>query len=218
MNQLQILLLASFFVLASINNASAKKFATAELHLLSGEKIDCFVQMPIYVRNSDKIYYKLDLEGKKQKIKSDEIDLMVLKSGFSNYTLKWTKYFKNGTDKISRNPVWCEVRSVCPEIITYAIAKKYEKTNNGSVISYYEQGIGEHLMQRPGEEYPCTVGYVFIQKSIMKKRADKKRKKILSLYFSEDKEMLKWLESKKRVDQFELQKQLQTLCKKEDNE
>ena len=133
MKPLQILLLSTFFVFASLTTASAKKFASAEIHMKSGEIINCVVQMPIYVGRTKQITYKSDWEAKKQqKVKAEETEFLVINNTQGSYTLKWTKYYRNGKHKVSRHPAWLEVRSVCPEIITYAIAARYEKSDYGS--------------------------------------------------------------------------------------
>lgn len=219
MNKSIKFILFAIFTTAFSNNiyGVAKYFAKGEIHLLDGSQINCVIRTPI---NGDdkKIIYKADWESKeKQKIESDKIDYLVLKSTSGSMYLKYTPFYrikKDGKRKLT-DYFWGQIRMSCTNITTFVFVAEVTKNKFGTIETRYRSGTGQYAIQRTGEKYPTEGGFVTLRSRKAHKSVDKNRKKVLLAYFEDDPEALNFINSKERLTQKDVGSYLQSICVKE---
>lgn len=205
-----------FFTISSSDlSARKKRYHDATIQMNNGKIINGLIRLPISA--SDKrINYKENQDSKKQRIFADSINFITISSKKSNMVLKRTKYYSGKKHKLSKRQYWMMPRMVCDDFETFISISGFTANREGEFVEIYSEGLGYYLIQREGEDYPTTVSWVVINQPITKRMFYKRNKKMLTLYYKKDEEILKWINSHKRIPSEELVEYLEKKCKKDD--
>jgi len=211
--------LLAFFLVANFQNIQAqdKHHVAAELYFKDGKVLEGIVRMPLTSRNS-KVIFKENNDAEKQIFEAGKLEHLVLKGKDSETILKRTQYYQPANGKLSKKPVWLMMRMYCSNFQSYVGVLSYDINKHGELFATYVDAMGAYCIERENEKYPTNVGMVFIRKVITQKMFDKQRQKLLAKYYSNDKSMLKKLQSMKRVSQSEMTELLQAQCETDEDQ
>jgi len=184
------------------------QFYPTKIYLQNGEVMDCYAKLPKKATQKN-VVYKLDIEGKhKQKLKSDDINTMIIESKNGKDFL-----FERNNIKRFYKTLGGEIKSTIPkrktgnlalfyneEFQIYRTAERYKFNRKGVLVSISE-GSGYSpatfwiSYKRKGEDCPTYIkdelGMLF---AFGENRATRK---MLEIYFSDQPEFAKRFSNKK---------------------
>jgi len=135
-------------------------YVKAEIHLESGGVLQTYVAMPIINEMAmDKIAHARNETAKREKIKSNEIDFIVLESNGKKKLLKRSTTWKKGGKKVRKIYSWLSLVHACENMSIYNQLVGFDINSDGDFLDLYKEGVGMICIQRTGEEYPNMDDY-----------------------------------------------------------
>lgn len=213
MKKLVIITLLSVVYVMAFGQKS--KDVNAKLFMINGSVLEGTVQMPVK-SDGAKISFVHSGTGKRESIKNDEVEFMMLTRDDKSILLK-RSYFKDyklsRTAKVSKYKLWLSVQKNCENFVSYLLVAEFDINKKGKFLDVYLDGMGKYLVQRIGEEHPTTVGFVFLNKPVSFGTFDKSRAEMLDIYFGKDSEYVSHFKGADKVTHDELLKFLEEYCK-----
>ncbi len=220
MNHFFLIFSIIFFFTTSI--AGQKNFISGTLGLTDGSTLEC--EFILRIKNGkDGIFnedhkvlkYRMPGSDKVERLSFKELDYISVNTDKTKIFLVRTPYYeirRKKAPKKTKDAVWCQFRGGCDDIKSFLVVQEFEVDKNGQVWENYLDGMGAYLLQRPDEDAPTFVGYVFLRKIITQRAFDKQRRKMLEKYFLGDEHAEAFLEGKKRIKQKELKEYVMNRC------
>lgn len=191
------------------------KDVNAKLFMLNGSELDGTVKMPVK-SDGAKISFVHTGTGKREAIKNDDVEYMVLTRGEKAILLKrcyYKDYKLSRTAKVSKSKFWLSVQKNCENFVSYLLVAEFDINKKGTFLNVYIDGMGKYLIQRSGEEHPTTVGFVFLNNPVTFGTFDKSRADMLDIYFGKDSDYVSHFKGADKVTHDELLKFLEEYCK-----
>ena len=201
MNRFQVIVSILFLTTSAY---SKEYFTPCNITLKSGEQFDCYVSDVYNIL--DYVEIKRDLNSEKEKVKNETISAILVKTKKSTFLLLQKPVFISDKDK------WLILTQKCTEFSLMGYVNSYHVGKEGQLVMLFDKYQAYYIIQdhEGGDTY--GMGEFYKKHTRIHKRWDKHRLRYVKEFFSNDPEIEKFLEDKKRMSQKEFLEYIEYRC------